>query len=304
MVMSMLEDLSKATAEAVETGGRSLVRVEGRRRLPASGIAWSEDGIIVTAHHVLERDDEIGVGLPDGTHAEAAVVGRDPSTDLAVVRLKGSRLQAPTWAQSASARVGHLVLALGRPGERALATLGVVSALGDAWRTPAGGSIDRFFQTDVVMYPGFSGGLLIDASGKGLGLNTSGLARGLSLTIPVETLRRTVEMLLKHGRVRRGYLGVGAQTVRLPESAGGQATGLMLASVEPGSPADRAGLVLGDVLLSLDGVRLEGMEDLLNALGADRVGKSVALELLRGGQPKSVRVEIGERASARDERPE
>lgn len=293
----MLEDLSKATAEAVERGGKSLVRVEGRRRLPASGIVWSEDGLIVTANHVVERDEEIGIGLPDGDQAEAAMVGRDPSTDLAVLRVSGKRLQSPEWVEEGSARVGHLVLALGRPGARPLATLGVISALGDAWRTPAGGAIDRFFQTDVVMYPGFSGGPLIDAGGRTLGLNTSGLARGLSLTVPATTIRRTVEMLVTHGRMRRGYLGVGAQTVRLPESAArGQETGLMLASVESGSPADRAGLVLGDVLLRLDGVALERMESLLNALTPERVGKKVSVDVLRGGQPKTLEVEIGERS--------
>ena len=296
--MSTLEDLSNALAAAVEAGGRSVVRVEGSRRLPASGIAWSEDGVIVTAHHVVERDEEIEIGLQDGSQAEATLVGRDPGTDLAVLRVQGHRLPSPTWAEEGSPRVGHMVLALGRPGASVLATLGVVSALGEAWRTPGGGSVDRFFQTDVVMYPGFSGGPLVDYSGRVLGLNSSALARGLSLTIPIGTLKRVAEALLRHGRIQRGYLGVGAQTVRLPEEVAamaGQPTGLMLASVDAGSPAGRGGLLLGDVMLALDGDALRGMEDLLNALSADRVGKTVEAKALRGGQLISVQLRIEER---------
>jgi S1-C subfamily serine protease len=296
--MSTLEDLSNALAAAVEVGGRSVVRVEGRRRLPASGIVWSEDGVIVTAHHVVERDEGIEIGLPDGSQAEATMVGRDPGTDLAVLRIQGHRLPSPKWAEEGSPRVGHIVLALGRPGASVLATLGVVSALGEAWRTPGGGSVDRFFQTDVVMYPGFSGGPLVDSSGRVLGLNSSGLARGLSLTIPIGTLKRVAEALLRHGRIQRGYLGVGAQTVRLPDDVAakaGQPTGLMLASVEAGSPAGRGGLLLGDVMLALDGDALQGMDDLLNALGADRVGKMVEAKVLRGGQLMSLQLRIEER---------
>jgi S1-C subfamily serine protease len=296
--MSTLQDLSNALTAAVDAGGRSLVRVEGRRRLPASGIVWSSDGVIVTAHHVIERDEGIHVGLPDGTNAEAAMVGRDPSTDLAVLRIAGKRLEAMPWAEDSSARVGHLVLAVGRPGATVLATLGIVSALGESWRTPAGGLVDRFFQTDVVMYPGFSGGALVDAAGKGLGLNSSALARGLSLTIPAATLRRVTETLLRHGRIQRGYLGVGAQPVRLPEeivASVGQTTGLMLASVEPNSPAGRGGLLLGDVLLGLDGESLQTMEDLLQVLSAERVGKSVEIRILRGGQVTQLPVRIDER---------
>jgi S1-C subfamily serine protease len=301
--MSALEELSKATAEAVERASRSVVRVEGRRRLPATGIAWSNDGVVVTAHHVLERDEEIEIGLPGGGKTTASVAGRDPSTDLAVLRLKEAA-SPPQWADSTSVRVGHLVLALGRPGDSILATLGVISATGLGWRMPGSGLGDRFVQTDVVMYPGFSGGPLINAAGEVLGMNTSGLARGISLTVPHDTLRGTVEMLLQHGEIRRGYLGVGAQTVRLPEtSKARQTTGLLLASIEPGSPADRGGLVLGDVLLALDGVRLEEMDDLLAALGPERVGKKVAVDVLRGGEPRTVQVEIGERSHDRGRRP-
>ena len=177
--MEALSNLSNALAETVESGDQTVARVEARRRLPASGIVWSPDGVIVTAHHIVKRDEGIRIGLPDGKVVPAKLIGRDRSTDLAVLRAEADGLTAPVWAEDADLSVGHLVLALGRPGERVMATLGIISALKDNWRTPAGGQIDRYLQTDVVMYPGFSGGLLMSAEGKGLGLNTSALLRGV-----------------------------------------------------------------------------------------------------------------------------
>ncbi|MCH8206774.1 MAG: serine protease, partial [Chloroflexi bacterium] len=214
----LLSRLSEDLADTVDQAGPSVVRVEARRRLPASGIVWSSDGVIVTAHHVIERDDNIKIGLPDGSSVAASLVGRDPTTDVAVLKARDGVLERPASKGGAGApRVGHMVLALGRPGQSVLATLGIVSALGDAWRTPAGGSVDRYLQTDLVMYPGFSGGPLVDAAGQVLGLNTSALLRGVSLTVPVPTLRRVVDDLLAHGRVRRARLGIGIQPTRLPQ---------------------------------------------------------------------------------------
>ena len=155
---SVVEGISNELAGIVEEAGPSVVRVEGRRRLAASGVIWSDDGIVVTAHHVVERDDRIGVGLADDKKVEAELVGRDPTTDLAVLRVEGAQPSSATTAQSDDLSVGHLVLALGRPGRTVQATLGIVSALGTSWRTAAGGTIDRYLQTNVVMYPGFSGG--------------------------------------------------------------------------------------------------------------------------------------------------
>ena len=150
---------------------------------------------MVTAHHVVKRDENITVGLPNGDTVAASLVGRDPTTDLAVLRADAA-LTPAEWSEPESLRVGHLVLALGRPGRTVQATLGIVSALGDQWRTPAGGTVDRYLQTDVVMYPGFSGGALVDAAGKVLGVNSSALMRGTSLALPVPTLRRVVEVRL------------------------------------------------------------------------------------------------------------
>jgi S1-C subfamily serine protease len=296
--MELLTNLSNALAETVATAGPSVVRVEARRRLPASGIVWSADGVIVTAHHVIEREENITVGLADDMTATAILVGRDPTTDLAVLRAQASGLRPAAWAATDGLRVGHIVLALGRPGKSVLATFGIVSALGDAWRTPMGGQVDRYLQTDVVMYPGFSGGPLVSATGQVLGLNTSALWRGISVAVPTATVRRVVEALLAHGRVRRAYLGVGAQPVRLPaalEQQLGQETGLLLVSIEPDSPAERGHLFLGDTIVALDGNRVAHMDDLLILLSGDRVGKTVPVRIVRSGQLQDVTVVLGER---------
>lgn len=293
----VLRQLSNDLAATVETAGAAVVRVDARRRMPASGIVWSADGIIVTSNHVVERDDNITIGLPGGDSASATLIGRDPSTDVALLRVSGAGLSTVSWTETADVKVGHLALALGRPGRRVQATLGVVSALGDPWRTSAGGHIDTYLQTDVVMYPGFSGGALVEAGGGILGMNSSALARGVSVTLPTSTVRRVVEALMTHGRVRRGFLGIKAQPVRLPQNIAsevGQETGLLLASVEAGSPADQSGLLLGDTLISFGEQAVRHMDDLLSVLSAERAGQAVEARILRGGQLQTVSVSIGE----------
>jgi S1-C subfamily serine protease len=293
----VLSNLSSALAAAVETAGKSTVRVEGRRRLPASGIVWSADGVIVTAHHVVEQDGDIDIGFADGGTAKANLVGRDPTTDLAVLKAQASGLTPASWAETNDLRVGHLVLALGRPGEKVMATFGIVSALSEEWRTPAGGRLDYYLQTDVVMYPGFSGGPLVDVAGNALGLNSSALLRGISVTVPASSLRPTVETLLAHGRVQRGYLGVGAQGVRLPAALAAQLnqeTGLLLGSVEAGSPAERSGLFMGDTIVAFEGQPVRHLDDLLALLSVDRVGKTAPVRIVRGGQVMDVSVVVGE----------
>lgn len=292
-----LQDLSNALAQTVTTVSPGIVRVEGRRRLAASGIVWSPDGLIVTAHHTVQKEDGLQVGLPDGQTVAATLVGRDPTTDLAVLRAEAKNL-TPLSPATESMQVGHLVLALGRPDQTVQATLGIISAVGKGWRTSVGGLIDQYVQTDVVMYPGFSGGPLVNAAGQLLGLNTSALVRGISLTVPAVTLNRVVDMLVKHGKVRRGYLGVNTQPVRLPTSLEqqlGQEAGLLLVAVEPSSPAEQGGLLLGDTIVSLEGSPVQQHDDLLALLSSDRVGTPVKVRIIRGGQVQEISVVVGER---------
>jgi serine protease DegQ len=291
--------LSDDLATLVERAGPSIVRVESSRG-PGSGVVWAPDGVIVAASHSIEGDEGIEVGLPDGGTRPATLVGRDPTTDVAVLRIAATGLATTTWADLAAVRVGNLVLALSRPGRSVRASLGIVSVRGEAWRTPAGGRLDHYLQTDLSRHPGFSGGLLLGTGGEGLGMNTSGLLRGATLAVGGSTLRRVVEALLAHGRVPRGFLGIGTYPVRLPaslEKEAGQPVALMLVSVEPGSPAEKAGLRLGDAILSFAGQPLKHPTDLLFLLDAERIGAEVPVRLLRAGEPREVLVAVGSRSA-------
>lgn len=292
-----LTSLSNAMAGLVESAGPSIVRVEARRRMPATGVVYSADGLIVTANHVVEQEEGIQIGLADGSTVTAKVIGRDPNTDIAVLRAERGGLTAAIWVDAGELKVGHLMLALGRPGKTVQATLGIVSALGGSWRTPAGGDVDRYLQTDVVMYPGFSGGPLVDAGGRVAGINSSALVRGMSVAIPAATVKRIVDALLAHGKMPRGYLGIGIQPVRLAEGLQqqvGQETGLMLMSVEAGGPAASAGLLQGDVLVTFADQAVRSLDDLQALLGADRVGQSVPARIIRSGQAQTVAVTVGQ----------
>lgn len=294
---NVLVELSNQFAEVVKNAGQSVVRVEGRRRIPASGIVWAADGLIITASHVVARDEGITVGLADGSNLAATLVGRDPSTDLAVLRVDAS-LTPLAEANKQEVAVGNLVLALARPGRTVQAAWGIISALGDSWRTGGGGIIDRYVQTDLVMYPGFSGGPLVGADGALIGLNTSALARGVSVAAPTMTLARVADILLAHGRIRRGYLGVSTQRVHLPEALRGtvgQKRGLLVVSVEPDSPAEKGGLTLGDTILAVASIAVQNHDDLLAALSGDKIGTAVPLTILRGGQVQTVEVVVAER---------
>ena len=295
---NVMMELSNAMAEAVNTAGPGVVRVEGRRRMPATGIVWSDDGVIVTANHVLRRDDHIQVGLEDGRSVLATLVGRDHSTDIAVLRVEDGGFSALVEANKQELGVGNLVLALGRPGKTVQATLGIISALGDSWQTRLGGRIDRYLHTDVLMYPGFSGGPLVDGNGRLLGMNTSGMMGGVSLAIPVQTLSRVADTLLTHGRMKQGYLGVSTQKVRLPDELReklGQKTGLLIVSTESNSPAAKGGLTLGDTIVGVAGEKVRSHDDLLAQLTGDVVGTAVAVSIVRGGKVEIFEVTVGEK---------
>jgi S1-C subfamily serine protease len=299
MMTAALTQISEDLASLVKNLSPSLVRIEARRRLPATGMIWSADGLIITAHHVVTQQEGIRVGLADGRVLDAQLIGRDATTDLALLQVQEHGLLPPAWADAdgADLNVGQLVVALGRPGRTARAALGMISALGDPWRTPGGGRIDRYLHIDIVMYPGFSGGPLVNAAGQVVGLNSSALLRNMNMAIPVATINRVGAMLRDHGRIRRGFLGVSTQPVRLPANIVAQLdqeTGLLLTSVESGSPAEQGGLVLGDTLVSLDATGMRQHDDLIAFMAPDRIGKTAAVRLLRGGQIQELQVVIGE----------
>jgi S1-C subfamily serine protease len=295
--MEALLSLSNELAGAVERIAPSIVAVHARRRLPSTGIHW-RPGIVVTAEHTVRAEDGLTVETPDGRSHPATLVGRDSGTDLAVLKIT-TDLDGPPAPRGddGALRVGHMVLALGY-GPRA--SWGVISALGPRWRTWRGGEIDRLVRLDLVLYPGFSGGPLVDAAGHVVGVNTSALARDSRLAVPVTTVGRVVDELLRQGHVSRGYLGIGMQPVRLPDGLRAALGlpgdgGLIVVTVEPDGPAARAGLLLGDVLVALDGVPTADLDDVQGRLGGDRIGTTVTALVVRAGARAEVRVTVGER---------
>ena len=298
MANSFLQ-VSTGMAELVQATSSGVVRIEGRRRMPASGIIWSNDGLVVTASHVVHRDDGIKVGLPNGESAEAKLVGRDQSTDIALLKVEGTELFPISRNPEVPELVGNLVLALGRPGHSVQATLGIISAIGGPWRARGGGQIDRYLQTDVLMYPGFSGGPLISADGTLLGMNSSSLHPGVSVTVPATTLERIIQTLSKHGRIQQGYLGVSTQRAQLPQNLQeelAQKIGLLIISVETDSPAEQGGLTLGDTIVGLVDKSIRSHDDLMALLSSEIVGQKVPVKIIRGGEILTLNIKIGERA--------
>jgi S1-C subfamily serine protease len=287
-------DISNAFADAAEKAGQSILLVDARKRMPASGIAFTPE-LVLTANHVVERDENLRVILPDGTSMDASLAGRDPGSDLALLKLEKA---LATPAETASqARVGQLALALGRPSDGGLeASLGMISAISGPVRTPFG-LLDRYFRIDATPYPGFSGGSLIDSEGKVLGVNTSGFGPGTFISIPTALAWKTADELAKHGSVKRGYLGIRSQVVEIPEAGQkalqrGQPTGLLIVGIEAETPAARSSLLVGDILVSVAGRAVADHDELFAALTGDVVGKSTPVEVLRGGQPQLVDVVI------------
>lgn len=298
--MNALLSLSNGLAAAVASVSPAVVAVNARPRLASTGIHWGS-GVIVTADHTVRADEDITITRSDGRTLPATLAGRDPGTDLAVLRVGDAEFPAADIGDPVSLRVGHLVLAVGH-GPRV--SWGVVSALGGRWRTWRGGEIDQFVRLDLTLYPGFSGGPLLDAEGRVVGVNSSGLSRQLELAIPATTVSRIATELLDKGRVARGFLGVGLHAVPLPEPlrralADAPETGLVVVSTQPDGPAAKAGLLLGDVLVALDGVSMRGIDDVQRMVSARPVGTRLTATILRAGSPTEIPITVGERTSRR-----
>jgi S1-C subfamily serine protease len=294
--LSVLALLSNQMADAVEQAGAAVVLVNGRERLPATGVVFDTD-LVLTADHVLERDEDITIETASGTILAARLVGRDPTSDLAVLRVDGLGI-AP--ATQGTARVGQIVLAVGRPASGgAMASLGVVSALSGPLRRRRGVAVEQVIQTDATPYPGFSGGPLIDAQGAVLGILTTGLVRSTPLAIPTAVAWRIAGLLAQQGHMQRGYLGIASQPIHLPVAQRGgltQERGLLLMRVEEGSPAEQGGLLLGDILVSVNGQTITDTDQLQAVLSTSPVGTALEMGVLRGGAVQQVVVTVGQRA--------
>lgn len=289
--LDVFHQLDQALAAAVAAASPSVVHVS-RGHAGGTGIVWPApaaggDDLVVTAS--FHTPDRTRVGLPqaDGSldQRDAEVIGRDPGTDVALLRVAGGGLPAPVLRELDGLAVGNLALALGRPGRTVRASLRAIGVLGPSVKTPAGGTLDRYVESDRQIPRGFAGGPLIDADGAVIGMNTRTLLRSADLAIPVITLRRVVAELLQHGGIRRGYLGVGAYP---------SAQGALVASLEDGGPAATAGILVGDILVEIDGEAVHGPDSLRTVL-ADRPGKAVKVVLVRGGARQELDVTIGER---------
>jgi S1-C subfamily serine protease len=303
---SALSQFSDQLAATVEKAARSIVTVSARQRHPATGILWKAETetIVLTADHVIEREEDITVGLPDGREVKAQLIGRDPGTDLAALRLSGVDLGSNNVPAETSdgLKVGHLVLAIGRPSsDGPRVSFGAVSSVDGPRRSWQGNEIEGIIYADVTLYPGFSGGPLVDMAGRVVGLNSSQLTRQNSSAVPLVTLNRIANTLIKHGRVRRGYLGIGTQQVPVPpaiaqKSGLKQESALLIVTVEPGSPAEKGGLLIGDLLVSLADQPTTDGGTLRAQLGADRLGQTISAKVFRGGEPRELSLTISERS--------
>lgn len=304
MATSDLLSLSKSLEDAVQTAAKSIVSVDARPRFPSSGIV-TKAGLVLTASHTVQ-DDEIKVTLPEGDELSAELLGRDPNSDLALLKLAASKGFAATANEDP--QIGQLALALGRPGNNGVqASLGIVSAAGGPLRSNYGGLLESYLRTDAIPYPGFSGGPLVDVEGHILGINTSGLGMGASLTLPAKLAWRIAASIEQHGGVKRGYLGIRSQLVEIPTESRSwlkreQATGLLVMGVEKDSPAAASSLIIGDIIVGFAGQPVADHDELLIQLNSGVVGKAIDMELLRGGKPHSVKVSVAEQQEVAQER--
>lgn len=293
-----INQLSGALSASVRSAQGGVVRVETDRGTHISGCAYAPR-LVLTSNAELGRGEPVRVGTEDGANIEAELVGRDPGYDLALLRV-ASDLQPLEFVAAGSLTVGQLALALGRPGRAIRASLRVIGLLSDDVETTHGTVLSRYIETDRGFPPGFGGGPLIDLEGRALGLNTPRLVRGADLTLPLPEIERSVALLLEHGSIPRGYLGIAAQPVRLPRELRqrlGRRSGAMVLGVQSGSPAQRAGILFGDTLITLDGKPVTGPRDVAARL-RERAGAEIAVELIRASELKQLSLTAQARSPA------
>jgi S1-C subfamily serine protease len=294
--MSSLNELSNDIATLVDKASKSVVRVDARRGRAGTGIVW-DSGLVLTANHVVEQEQDIEV-VVDEKSAKASLVGRDPATDLALLKVDGLSAPALPRAKVDDLRPGQIVIAIGRPGSLK-ATFGTISAVSSSWRGWRGSEIEHLVQTSAPLYPGFSGGPLVDTEGRAVGMNSWVFGRGDGRAIAMDVAERVVKSLRADGRIKRPYLGIGTQQVPLPDavkSRVNQESGLLIVAVEPQSPADKAGLMQGDTLVALDGTVTNSLEDLYGGLRQTSVGANQKLKIVRAGEVRELTITVGEAA--------
>ena len=295
--INALASLADSTAELVERAARSVVAVHSGGRRPASGIHW-RSGIVVTAEEVLEQDENIKLALPGGRLVEASLAGRDPTTDVAVLRFQPDGLPVAATT-SAALRAGETVLAVGSYEGSPLAALGIVALAGGPWHSTRGGTIDNFIRLDLALSPLGEGGALVNARGQVVAMTVLG-PRHRAIAIPASTIERSVDQLLARGQVFRGYLGAGLRPIGRGHGSGGAAgsdegRGVLVVSIDPEGPSRRAGLLLGDIVTAWNGKPIARVREVMQLLGPESVGTTVDLSLTRGGAPAALKVVVGER---------
>jgi S1-C subfamily serine protease len=301
MASAVLETLANDFAAIAEAAGKSVVAIYGRRWMPSSGIQWRK-GVMVTADHTIRRAEDITVVLEGGRSTKASLAGRDPSTDLAILKTPGDlSVPVPEFADGAQVRLAHLVLALGRSrSSHLVASAGIIGGLSGEWRPRRGGRVEQHIRLDLELYPGFSGGPLLNAHGQVIGINTHGLTRGRPVTLPNSTVNRIVDELLEKGHIARPYLGLAMQPVAVPESLRSKVSpsasaALLVVHVEPSGPAEKAGFLLGDVVIEVDGKPVEDTGDIQELLASAKIGTQLNATVLRGGAPLKLSVKLEDR---------
>jgi S1-C subfamily serine protease len=296
---NLLLAFSDRVAELIERAATSIVAVHGGGRWSSSGIHW-RSGVVVTAEETLERDEGIKLTLPGGRQVEASLAGRDPTTDVAVLRFQSDGLPVAA-SGNAELRAGQAAVAVGGHEGGPLAALGIVAYAGGPWHSVRGGTIDNLVRLDLALSPAGEGGALVDASGQVVGMTVLG-PRRRALAIPSSTIDRAVDQLLARGHVFRGYLGAGLQAVGRRATTGqdssGGAQGVLVLSLDPAGPSARAGMLVGDIVTSWSGKQIRRVRDVFRLLGPESIGSTVAMGVIRGGSPTEVQVVIGERPVA------